>query len=109
MIYLANAFSVSMLRYPEPGCVRSVTIERIPAFTAGEFLRTHKYHSVYGHGSTAWHLERYLRIRVPVRREAITLEEGDTLIVARAGMDRAYRSGERKAPKWAFFRILIGE
>ena len=107
MIYLANAFSITMLRYPLIGELHPVTIERIAAFEAGRILRENDFRSVYGHGSTAWHLARYLHVNVPVRREAIMLTEQDTMIVARACTDRKYRSGIRKAPKWSFYRVTV--
>ena len=107
MIYLANAFSVSMLRYPTIGELHPVTIERISAFDAGRILRENEFHSVYGHRSSANHLARYLHVYIPVQRDSIRLTEEDALIVARAAMNRDYRSGKRKAPKWSFYRITV--
>ena len=107
MIYLVNAFSISMLRYPKIGELHPVTIERISAFDAGRILRENEFHSVYGHRSTACHLARYLRVPIPVQRDAISLTEDDALIVARAAMTRDYRSGKRRAPKWSFYRVTV--
>ena len=108
MIFLCNAFAVSMLRYPLIGEDHPVSITRISAHEAGEILRGSRFVSVYGHRGTAWHLARYLQLGyVPVCREAIRLTEEDTLIVAKAAMDREYKSGERKAPKWSFYRIRM--
>ena len=107
MIYLANAFSISMLRYPLIGELHPLTIERISAFDAGRILRENDFHSVYGHASSAWHLSRYLHVRVPVQRDPILLTEQDMLIIARAAMSREYRTGLRKAPKWSFYRITV--
>ena len=105
MIYLSNAFSVSMLRYPVIGELHPVSIERISATEAGIILQQNRFKSVYGHRETACHLAKYLHIYVPVHRESIELTEDDVLIVAKANLSREYRSGERRAPKWSFFRV----
>ena len=108
MIYLCNAFSVSMLQFPLIGEDHPVSIIRISAKEAGELLRDHAFVSAYGHRGTARHLARYLQLRyIPVCRAAIRLTGDDTLIIARAAMDREYKSGERKAPKWSFYRIRL--
>ena len=109
MLYLSNGFSVSMIRFPETGQPKRVSIERIPACYAGKLLRENRFSSVYGHPQTAIHLERYLHIRVPVRRESIALEPGDELIVAKAVLNREYRLGFRGAPKWGFYRVRLCE
>ena len=110
MIYLSNGFSVSMVRFPLIGDGREIYMTRISAKEAGELLRGNSFRSVYGHLDSAWHLGRYLKIRILVCREAISLEQGDVLIVAKATLDREYKLGIRRAPKWSFFRIeLTGE
>ena len=110
MIYLTNAFSVSMARWPRIGVGKRFQITRSSAWSAGEILRGNDFVSAYGHESTAQHLRRYLKIWVPVSRDPIELKPEDTLIIARAGMDREFRTGMRRAPKWSFYMVkLLGE
>ena len=107
MIYLANAFSVGMVPSPEMDKPQPVEITRISAKETFTLLHDHEFRSVYGHAGTAWHLSRYLQIRVPVVRETIRLKPGDVLIVARANLAREDHWNPRRAPKWQFFRIVI--
>ena len=107
MIYLANAFSVGMLPYAEMGTPRELEITRISAREVFALLHDQPFHSVYGHAGTAWHLSRYLQVRVPVQRKMIRLSPGDVLIVARANLAREDHWDPSRAPKWQFFRVEI--
>ena len=109
MIYLANAFSLGMLRYPDINEPHRLQITRISAFEAGEILHRSEFYSVYGHRDTACHLAKYLKIYVPVQRETIELKPGDVMIVARANVRRMdYEIDRRRGPKWSFFRVTVG-
>lgn len=108
MIYLGNAFSISMLRYPRIGTPHAIRIERISAREAGDCLRDHRFVSAYGHRDTACHLAKYLHLFVPVRRQAIELTAEDVLIVAKANVRREdYLLNRRLGPKWSFFRVTV--
>lgn len=109
MIYLANAFSVTMLRYPHVGVKHRLTVERISAREAGAILRGNEFVSVFGHPETAGFLGKYLHVYVPCSRDSIQLGPEDVVIVARAAMTREYREQRRKAPKWTFFRVKMCE
>lgn len=109
MIYLTNALSVSMTRFPVIGVPKSFQVTRISAFTASEILRSNDFTSCYGHENTCRHLRRYLRMWIPSSRAPVNLKPEDTLIVARAGMDREYRTGTRKAPRWSFYLVKLLE
>ena len=109
MIYLANAFSVSMLPYPRVGTKHRVSIERIRAFDAGRILRENAFVSVFGHPETAGFLGKYLHVHITCSRESVLLSPGDMVIVARAAMTREYREQRRKVPKWTFFRVKMCE
>ena len=108
MIYLGNAFSISMLRYPRIGVPHDIRIERISAMEAGKTLRNNHFFSVYGHRDTACHLAKYLHVYIPVRRESIELKAGDVLIVAKANVRREdYQVNRKLGPKWSFYRVAV--
>ena len=107
MIYLTNAFSLTMTRYPVIGVPHMFSITRISAKLASRILRKNRFVSCYGHENTAWHLRRYLGIDFPVVRQAINLREEDTMLVARAEKVRDFESGRLGAPKWSFYIIRM--
>ena len=108
MIYLTNAFSVTMMRWPVIGISRHVQITRISAWSAGEILRNNDFISCYGHENTARHLRRYLKVNIPVNRAPVALTPHDTLIIARAGFDREYeRTDTIRAPRWSFYMVKV--
>jgi Domain of unknown function (DUF1874). len=75
-IYLANAFSLSMLPFKSATIkVKEVSVEEVKQ------LLTKHYVSAVGHESTAQLLSQLLSINVPVNRTAITLKPRDVLIV----------------------------
>ncbi len=78
-VYLANAFSINMLLpLPKEGRtvkVRPVSLEEVKS------LLQQGYESAVGHESTASVLSTLLGVEVPPRRVAISLSEGDRLIV----------------------------
>ena len=77
-VYLANAFSLNMLRFEESVSVeiRKATIDEVKKLLSKGFV------SAIGHESTAKFLTKKLGIEVPVNRVAITLGLEDELIVA---------------------------
>ena len=86
-IYLANAFSISMV---EPLLRKPVTLrlERISAETVKFFLASQSFISAIGHVATANALSKLLGISIPASRTTITMSEGDLLIVFQLSMGR---------------------
>ena len=76
-IYLANAFSLSML---PPKKEFELHIREIDINEVKEWLKL-KFTSVIGHEATASVLSQLLGIQIPVNRIQIKLEHGDILIV----------------------------
>ncbi len=77
MIFVSNAFSLSMLTNDETTIkVRKVSTEEVKnLLNKGEFT------SAVGHSSTAEVMSKLLNIPVPANRIQIKLQKGDTLIV----------------------------
>lgn len=107
MIYLCNAFSVSMLAPMWVTEGRKATIERISAKETGEILRTSEWASYFGHRNSAWHLTRYLQVGIPVNRGTFTLTPEDVLIVAAVEGRRKWEDRRSKCPQWKFYRVTI--
>jgi hypothetical protein len=81
MIYLANAFSLQMVS----SMVRrdwelNITLRELSVEEVKSYLLTY-FVSAIGHIETSHFLEALLGIKVPVSRQAITLNHGDKLIV----------------------------
>lgn len=76
MIYLTNAFSLSMLPSVEGSIeYRRVTVEEVRKILTSSWV------SAIGHDSTATVLQELLFLEVPVNRIQVKLERGDTLVV----------------------------
>ncbi len=80
MIYLANSFSLQMLKIRRDQEL-TVYIREVDAEEVKALLSTSTYVSTIGHTGTAEFLKMLLGIEVPVNRQSITLERGDKLIV----------------------------
>ncbi len=80
MIYLANAFSLSML----PGSARITAdpIDRELSPEMGRYLADRHIQSVVGHQGTADVLAAKLGIDVPVNRVNLKVQYGDSVYVA---------------------------
>jgi len=76
-IYVANAFSLGML----PETTVSIQAKPITLEEARKLLSENEFKSVVGHEGTAIVLSKLLKLHVPFNRQAIKLEEGDTIIV----------------------------
>ena len=74
-IYLANAFSLSMLTPPATVKVTEVSEEEVKRVIANGFT------SAIGHDATAKIISTQLGVQVPVNRVAIQLKPGDLLLV----------------------------
>ena len=102
--YLANAFSLSMLNTPS-----TVKIEEAAVGRVKDLLKT--FESAIGHESTAEFLTRLLGIPVPVRRVAIQLAPGDTLVVfqllQRLPEGKVLSSGELANFPYKFFIVHV--
>ena len=107
MLFLVNGFSTGMLG---PGSERwghraELEFRTLRPCEAGELLRQNRFVSRFGHSETAWHLSRYLHVRIPVSREPICPGPGDEVLVASAKHTRAYREGYIGCPRWVFFLV----
>ena len=77
MIFVSNAFSLSMLTSDEATIkVRKVSTEEVK-----NLLKEEEFTSAVGHSSTADVMSKLLNVSVPVNRIQIKLQKGDTLIV----------------------------
>jgi len=74
-IYLANAFSLSMLTPPSTIKVTEVTVDDVKRILSSEFV------SAIGHEATAKIISTQLSIQVPVNRISIQLKPSDILVV----------------------------
>ncbi|MBQ9402138.1 MAG: DUF1874 domain-containing protein [Clostridia bacterium] len=106
MIYLCNTFSPRMLPRLAVGEGRKLTIERMSAADAGRLLRNTEFVSIFGHGWSAWHLSRYLQLRIPANRRMICLGAGDELIVAEVVNRNRCTKRIEGCPKWVFYRVV---
>ena len=76
MIYISNAFSLSMLsNFPVTLRVREVGLEEVKELLSGSFT------SAVGHQATADLLTKLLQIQIPFNRVPISLNPSDILIV----------------------------
>ena len=105
MIYLSNAISVHMLPHLKVGTEKDLHIRRISSYEASDILKSGAFRSFYGHGKSAYHLARYLKLTIPISRGYIELQEGDVLIVAAITGKRAWEAGVKPFPGWIFFEV----
>jgi hypothetical protein len=87
-IYLANAFSISMVEQLLQRKPVTLRLERINTETVRLFLTSQSFISAIGHTATANALSKILGINVPANRTTITMSEGDLLIVFQLSMGR---------------------
>lgn len=105
MIYLTNAFSVHMIPRLQVGEERRLIYRRISSYEAGYILRSGAFRSFYGHGESAYHLAKYLKIDIPVSRGYIELKPEDVLIIAAVTGKRKWEAGEKPYPGWIFYEV----
>ena len=105
MIYLTNAISVHMLPHLKVGTEVSLHIRRISSYEAGDILKSGAFRSFYGHGRSAYHLARYLKLDIPISRGFIELQDDDILIVAAITGKRKWEAGFKPFPGWIFFEV----
>jgi hypothetical protein len=79
-LYLANAFSISMIS-PLPQEGRTVKVRPVSLEEAKSLLQGGEYVSAVGHPSTAQVMSALLGVEVPPRRVSITLSPGDRVLV----------------------------
>ncbi len=84
-IYVANAFSLSMLN-PLPPTGRTLTVRPVSLEEVKNLLREGEYVSAVGHPATAEVMSALLGVEVPPNRVSITLQVGDTLVVFQLGV-----------------------
>ena len=109
MIYLTNAFSVHMIPRTHVGEEKNLHLRRISSYEAGAILRSGAFRSYYGHGESAYHLARYLKINIPVSRGYVELEPEDVLIIAAITGKRKWEAGLKPYPGWIFFEVTTSE
>jgi hypothetical protein len=79
MIYLSNAFSLSML--PSSVSYSLIKVEETSKEEVKELLSKNQFISAVGHEGTSQFISELLGVQVTVNRSAIKLEKGDVLIV----------------------------
>ena len=85
MLYISNAFSISMLgQVPQQGL--TVRVRPIHAGDVEGLLKIQEWKSAVGHASTAAVLSTLLGVEIPPNRVSITLQAGDVLIVFQLGI-----------------------
>lgn len=109
MIYLTNAMSVHMLPRMRCGETCSLSLERISTEDVREMLKGSRYRSYFGHRDTAGHLERYLRTKIPMTREWVTITAKDTVIIATLGSTREFAWSEKAARSFEFYKLKYKE
>jgi hypothetical protein len=78
MLYIGNAFSLSMLTKP----AATLWCRKIETEEVKDLLNTYKWSSCVGHQDLAQVLSNMLGIQIPANRDSITLDQWDRLIVA---------------------------
>jgi len=108
-VYLANAFSLSMLVPPASIRVTEVTVDDVKRVVAQGFV------SAIGHDATAKIISTQLGVQVPVNRISIKLTSGDVLVVyqllTRLPEGKVLNEEEMKqvAAKWYLVTVQGGE
>lgn len=85
MIYVANAFSLSMVNLPEDVATPVNVVKLSEEYALADIrdlLRGREYVSCVGHASTAAVLSGLLGMDIPMNRASIKLAPGDLLVVA---------------------------
>jgi len=77
MLYVANAFSISMLANNDV----VVRIREIDVEEAKNLIKSNQFISAVGHASTASLLSKMVQVEIPVNRINLKLAESDMLIV----------------------------
>ena len=106
MIYLTNAMSVHMLKRMNCGERCTLSLERISCEHAKELLQGSRFKSYFGHYDTVAHLERYLRIHIPITREWVRIGPGDIVIVATLGSSREFERSGKPNRMFEFYMML---
>jgi len=84
MMFLSNAFSLSMLN-PLPQGGRTIKVRPVSLEEVKSLLRE-GFESAVGHGSTAEVIATLLGLPVEARRVSITLSPGDRVVVFQLGV-----------------------
>ena len=106
MIYLTNAMSVHMLEKMNCGDKCTLSLERISCKQAKEMLQGSRFRSYFGHYDTVAHLERYLRIHIPISREWVRIGPDDIVIIATLGSTREFEHGRKPNRMFEFYMML---
>lgn len=112
MIYLANAFSMTMIDQAVEIYHERVplTIERIGPRDTRQILRAHpNFISAYGHDESIRWLRELLHVDVQMSRRSIKLHKGDLLIIAAAYYyNKAYKREDNHRPFFVFHIVKYG-
>jgi len=106
VVYLSNAFSLSMLTAPEVLVkIKELTVDDVKKLLQNDFI------SVIGHESTAQLLSQLLSLNIPVNRVSITLRPSDKLVVfqltTRLSEGRVLTLDELKQLKYKFYLVEV--
>lgn len=77
-LYIANAFSLSML---PPEQINSIRVSRLTDEEAKKRLRSMPWASAVGHEATARIISELTGVPVPVNRIQVTVQKGDSVLV----------------------------
>ena len=106
MLYLSNAFSLSMLGTEDFVWTKEVTLSKVKELLSTSFI------SAVGHSATADFISAITGIEVPINRVAITLRDGDELLVLQLlarlpeGVVLSKEEVEKVPHKWYLVRLL---
>lgn len=111
MIYIVNAFSITMLdqkteRYHQK---ERMTVERINIGDVKRILKNNPgFVSAYGHECSARWLSKLLNTEIPVNRKCIRMRKGDAVIAASACYKtRYYKEQDNERPFFIFHLIKL--
>lgn len=111
MIYIVNAFSITMLDRKSEKYHRKehMTVERINVGDVKRILKNNPgFISAYGHEHSARWLSRLLNIDIPVNRRCIHILKGDAVIAASACYKTHYhKEQDNERPFFVFYLIKL--
>jgi len=77
MLYVANTFSLNMLKETEA----TLKVSEVDTITVKSLLQSRNWESCVGHQGTADILTSLLGVDIPMNRIAVKMEKGDVAIV----------------------------
>lgn len=110
MIYIVNAFSLSMLKLTSE---MTLKVQEVSTWIAKRIISSTDWISAVGHEDTAKVMSEILNIEVPANRIAIHVQEGDTLLVFqlldRLPEGKILTSEELKHLRFRWYVVWVGD